>query len=401
MIVERGCSSMANIFDYLDWRGDISFQEDPFNEVDNLVLSWMAYVHLDGILPSGVCNVSVTIGEAAERFFQIYDLEEKLKEYSLTRTSALLFHKLKDCPRFSDMRILNYVNHISVELQQQFSAMTIEIDKDLLYIAYRGTDDTIVGWREDFNMSFLPSVPSQIEAVEYLNTSVRDRAERLILGGHSKGGNLALYAAMHCESTIKDKIIRVFNNDGPGFLSDVLQSKEYQEILPRVTTIVPESSIIGMLLGHEEEYEIVRSSQRGIMQHDAGTWEVERNGFVYLDSLSNSSKFLNKSFKEWVYHLDEEHRKMFVDGLFQMLEAAGAKTTGELYTLGFKNVSGALKVFNGMDMEMKQNLLLIARRLFDIMNHNLKAERRKAISSIIEIKENREVKESKEYIQEK
>lgn len=375
---------MANIFDYLDWRGDISFKEDPFNEVDNLVLSWMAYVHLDGILPSGVCNVSVTVGEAVKRFFEIYDLEEKLKEYSLTKTSALLFHKMVDCPRFSNLRILNYVNHISVELQQQFSAMTIEIGEDLLYVAYRGTDDTIVGWREDFNMSFLPCVPSQLEAVEYLNASVRGRKERLIIGGHSKGGNLAVYAAMHCEPQIRSKIIRVFNNDGPGFLSEILQSDEYQEMLPRITTIVPESSIIGMLLGHEEEYEIVRSSQRGIMQHDAGTWEVERNGFVYLDSLSNSSKFFDKSIKEWVYQMDEEQRKLFVDGLFQMLEASGAKTTGELYTLGFKNVTGAVKAFTGMDTDMKQKMLLIGRYLFNIIKQNLRTERKKVITAWIE-----------------
>ena len=382
--MERGCLSMANIFDYLDWRGDISFKEDPFNEVDNLVLSWMAYVHLDGILPSGVCNVSVTIGEAAKRFFEIYNLEEKLKEYSLTKTSALLFHKMMDCPRFANMRILNYVNHISVELQQQFSAMTIEIGEGLLYVAFRGTDDTIVGWREDFNMSFLPNVPSQLEAVEYLNASVRNRSERLIIGGHSKGGNLAVYAAIHCEPQIKSKIIRVFNNDGPGFLSEVLQSDAYQEMLPRITTIVPESSIVGMLLGHEEEYEIVRSSQRGIMQHDAGTWEVERNGFVYLDSVSHSSKFFDRAIKEWVYQMDEEHRKLFVDGLFQMLEASGAKTTGELYTLGFKNVTGAVKVFNDMDTDMKQKMLLIGRYLFDIMKQNLRTERKKAITAWIE-----------------
>lgn len=375
---------MANILDYLAWRGDISFKEDPFNEVDNLVLSWLAYVHLDGILPTGVCNVSVTIAEAAKRFFEIYDLEEKLKEYSLTRTSALLFHKMMDCPRFANMRILNYVNHISVELQQQFSAMTIEIGEGLLYVAFRGTDDTIVGWREDFNMSFLPSVPSQLEAVEYLNASVRDRSERLVLGGHSKGGNLAVYAAIHCDPQIKSKILRVFNNDGPGFLSEVLQSDEYQEMLPRITTIVPESSIIGMLLGHEEEYEIVRSSQRGIMQHDAGTWEVERNGFVYLDSLSNSSKFFDKSIKEWVYQMDEEQRKLFVDGLFQMLEASGAKTTGELYTLGFKNVTGAVKAFTGMDTDMKQKMLLIGRYLFNIIKQNLRTERKKVITAWIE-----------------
>ncbi len=363
---------MANIFDYLTWRGDISLKEDPFNEVDSLVLAWLSYVNLDDIMPGGICNQTMTIEEAGRIFFEHNDLEERLKGFSLTKTSALLFHELIHCPRFSRMKIMNYVNHISEELQQQFSAMTIEVDKDTLYVAFRGTDDTIVGWREDFNMSFLPIVPSQTEAAAYLAESVKNRPEKLILGGHSKGGNLAVYAAIHAPQEIKDRIIQVYNNDGPGFLHNVLDSEEYKEMLPRIKTIVPESSIVGMLLGHEEEYEIVKSTQKGIMQHDAGSWEIIRNEFVYLDSLSNSSKFLNHSFKKWVSGLDEEQRKVFVDGLFQMLEAAGAKTTGELYASGWKSVSSAIKAFSGMDLEMKQKLMLITKSLFDIINQNMK-----------------------------
>ena len=145
---------MANILDYLEWRGDISLSEDPFNAVDNLVLSWMAYVNLDEIMPNGIYNQAITIEEAIKRFFAKYNLEEKLKEASLTRTSALLFARLADCPRFGQMKIINYVNHISEELQKQFSAMTIEIDEDTRYIAFRGTDDTIVGWRADGQCAF-------------------------------------------------------------------------------------------------------------------------------------------------------------------------------------------------------------------------------------------------------
>lgn len=363
---------MANIFDYLTWRGDISLKEDAFNEVDSLVLSWLSYVKLDKVMPVGICNQAITIEEAGRVFFEQNNLQERLKGFSLTKTSALLFYRLMNCPRFSQMKIVNYVNHISEELQQQFSAMTIEVDENTLFIAFRGTDDTIVGWREDFNMSFLPIVPSQTEAAGYLTEIAKNRTEKLIIGGHSKGGNLAVYAAIHAPREIKENIIQVYNHDGPGFLRNVLESEEYKEMLPKIKTIVPESSIIGMLLGHEEEYEIVKSTQKGIMQHDAGSWEIVRNEFVYLDSLSNSSKFLNHSLKEWVYGLNEEQRKIFVDGLFQMLEAAGAKTTGELYSAGWKSISGAVKAFGGMDLEMKQNLMLITKSLFEIMSQNMK-----------------------------
>lgn len=374
---------MANIFDYLDWRGDISFTEDPFNVVDNLILSWMAYVGLDEVMPCGICNEPITIKDASARFFQLYDLEEKLKGVCLTRTSVLLFSKLAECQRFQNMRILNYVNHISEELQKQFSAMTIEIDKNTLYIAFRGTDDTIVGWREDFNMSFQPVVPSQIEAANYLEETVKGRSEKLIVGGHSKGGNLAVYASMKASKDVKNRIIRVYNNDGPGFQKYILESSEYQEIIPKVKTIVPESSIIGMLLGHEEEYEIVHSSQRGIMQHDAGTWEVMRNSFVYLDSVSNASKFLDNTIKEWIATLDTNQRKEFVDRLFEILESQGAKTTNELSAMGLKNLVGAIKVIGNMDPVVKRNLSIVVKSLFSIINQNLKTSFRKELNNNI------------------
>lgn len=380
---ESGGQNMANIFDYLDWRGDISFTEDPFNVVDNLILSWMAYVGLDEVMPCGICNEPITIKDASARFFQLYDLEEKLKGVCLTRTSVLLFSKLAECSRFQNMRILNYVNHISEELQKQFSAMTIEIDKNTLYIAFRGTDDTIVGWREDFNMSFQPVVPSQIEAANYLEETVKGRSEKLIVGGHSKGGNLAVYASMKASKDVKNRIIRVYNNDGPGFQKYILESSEYQEIIPKVKTIVPESSIIGMLLGHEEEYEIVHSSQRGIMQHDAGTWEVMRNSFVYLDSVSNASKFLDNTIKEWIATLDTNQRKEFVDRLFEILESQGAKTTNELSAMGLKNLVGAIKVIGNMDPVVKRNLSIVVKSLFSIINQNLKTSFRKELNNNI------------------
>lgn len=368
---------MANLLDYLEWRGDISLEADPFNAVDNLVLSWMAYVNLDEIMPTGICNQPITVKEAIQKFFTIYNLEDKLKEASLTKTSALLFSKLGDCSRFYNMRITNYVNNVSEELQKQFSAMTIEIDENTRYIAFRGTDDTIVGWREDFNMGLMTCVPSQLDAVRYLEEAVEEGSQKLILGGHSKGGNLAVYAAIKCRPDIKRRIVQVYNNDGPGFQREILESREYQEMLPRIKTIVPESSIVGMLLGHEEEYEIVQSSQKGIMQHDAGTWEVRRNSFVYLDSVSNASKFLDRSLKEWVESLDEEHRKTFVDSLFTILDASGAKTTVELNAMGLKSLNSALKAIGNMDQEVKHKLRLIIKSLFMIINQNRKSAIRK------------------------
>lgn len=365
---------MANIIDYLEWRGDVSLREDPFNAVDNLVLSWMAYVNLDEIMPKEFGAASITIKEVVDLFFEKYDLEEKLNEKSLTRTSALLFYKMGKCPRFANMRISNYVNYISEELQQQFSAMTIEIDEKTMYIAYRGTDDTIVGWKEDFNMSFLPFVPSQESAVKYLEATMKSRnwRKKIIVGGHSKGGNLAVYAAIKCNKSIRRKIVQVYNNDGPGFLEDTLQTPEYQEMLSRIRTIVPESSVVGMLLGHEEEYDVVVSSQKGLLQHDAATWEVLRNDFVYLESVSDTSKRLDKALKKWLSAQNEEQRRMFVEQIFALLEATGAKTTFEIGAMGIKNANQVFRAMANMDPEVIQKLREFWRALFTIANENRK-----------------------------
>ncbi len=370
---------MANIIDYLDWRGDVSLREDPFNAVDNLVLSWMAYVNLDEIMPKEFGAESMTIKEAVSRFFTKYDLEEKLSEKSLTRTSALLFYKMGDCPRFANMRISNYVNYISEELEQQFSAMTIEIDEKTMYIAYRGTDDTIVGWKEDFNMSFLPFVPSQAAAVEYLEATMKSRnwRKRIIVGGHSKGGNLAVYASIKCSKAIRRKIIQIYNNDGPGFLEETMQFAEYQEMLPKIRTIVPESSVVGMLLGHEEEYDVVVSSQKGILQHDAATWEVQRNDFIYLESVSDTSMRLDKALKKWLSVQNEEQRRLFVEQIFALLEATGAKTTLELGAMGLKNANQVIRAMANMDPEVRQKLREFVRALIEITSDERKALRSK------------------------
>lgn len=365
---------MGNIFDYLDWRGDISFANDPFNEIDNLIFSWASYVDLDEIMPSGICDVNVTISEAAIRFFEKYDLQEKLKAHTFSKTSALLFDKMAKCKRFSDVKIINYVNKYSEDSPKQFSCMTFQLASDLIYVAFRGTDDTVVGWREDFNLSFLPFIPSQREAVNYLNQSLAEYKGKIILGGHSKGGNLAVYSGVYCDAELRKNIIAIYNNDGPGFLANVLESQEYKEMLPYIKTIVPESSVVGMLLGHDEEYQIVRSSQRGIFQHDAGTWELIGNHFLYLDTTSSASKFMDHTIRECIESLSEEERMIVIDALFTVVGSTGAKNVGEIYDLGIKNFSTVVKTFSNMSLRTKQVLISVIKSSLDIMSTNLKTK---------------------------
>lgn len=354
---------MADMMDYLDWRGDLTFENSPFNEVDNLILSQLAYVNFDGIVPGITYDETVTLTDACTLFFKMHSEKEVLNNKSFIRLAPMVMKKMAETKRFKDIRLCKYVNNIDYVLEKQFSALHILLDTKTLYVAFRGTDDTLIGWKEDFNMSFMTAVPAQLEAVTYLNHTVLSAPYDLIIGGHSKGGNLAIYASVNCESTIKERIITVYNNDGPGFNEAMIASLNYQEMLPKIRTIVPQSSIVGMLLEHEEEYTIVKSKQTGIMQHDAMSWEILGTHFVYTDTVSKGSKILDTTLKSWLNNLDEVQRAEFVDAFFSLLDATGAKTLPDLTVSTIGHINQMIKTFNALDDTTKEMLTKVIKAL--------------------------------------
>mgnify|MGYP000780721467 FL=1 len=254
---------MANIFDYIDWRGDLDLTQDPFNEVDSLILSTVSYIDFE-LIETDLKTEKATIREAGEQFNRLH-ADEKIKAGRLVPDSIFrLLDVMSRTPRFRDMILSDYVNQIDEEEEKQFSAITINLGDGSYYIAYRGTDDTIVGWKEDFNMSFKAPVPSQLQALDYLEMIAKKKRGKFRIGGHSKGGNIAVYAAAFTGSEIQKRIMQVHNFDGPGFTKDIIDQMSQGEISERIRTIVPQSSVIGMLLEHEESYEVVASTQLGI-----------------------------------------------------------------------------------------------------------------------------------------
>lgn len=356
---------MGSMLDYLDWRGDLSFAQSPFNEVDNLILSQLAYVNFEGIVPPKESNESISIREAAELYFNMYEEATIMNFGFLIRISVPLLKSLGECNRFANARLSKYVNIIDPDEQKQFSAIHIKLSDGTIYIAYRGTDNTIVGWKENFNMSFMMPVPAQLEAVRYLNETIGETNIRLRVGGHSKGGNLAIFSSIMCQSSIKEKIIEVYNNDGPGFDRKMTQSKEYKEMLSRIKTIVPESSVVGMLLEHEEDYHVVKSSKSGFMQHDAMTWEVLGKRFVHVGHITKESKLLDATLKAWVNKMDKEQREQFVDAIAYVFHAANIESLDDLSQSKWKKASEMLIVINHMAPEHKEILTKTLKLLFD------------------------------------
>lgn len=326
---------MSNFMDYLDWRGDLSFMQAPFCEVDNLILSYLSYVKLSGIAPA-YGEASITLEEMSEQFFQKNTKEDLDRDRSFVRMAPYLMQKMAKSRRFREARIQNLENQIDEVLELQFCALEILLEDGTSFISYQGTDDSIVGWKEDFQLSN-GVVPAEKEAVDYLNRIGGIQSRPIRIGGHSKGGNLAIYAAAGCDAQVKDKIIEIYNNDGPGFTSEFLESEGLQAIKPKIRRYIPESSIIGMLLEHTVEPIMIKSSQKGPLQHDGFSWEVLGSTFPRCQELSKTGKIFDETLRSWIYQLNPTDREAFIEDFFSVLEAPGAKTLTELQEGGLKS----------------------------------------------------------------
>lgn len=358
---------MANILDYLVWRGDLEFNQSNFNEVDNLILARFSYFPFDNIIKQ---DETITIQQAWERFDDL-GLDEK---DMLQKEDFEMFSLLANTNRFSNLKITEFINKIDIEEEKQFSAITILIPDDTIYISFRGTDDTLVGWKEDLNMCFRDNVPSQFEAVKYTENIANKFEKSIRIGGHSKGGNLAVYAASFCDYKIKNRIISVYNNDGPGFHESIINNFEYKKIIPKVHTYVPQTSIFGRMLYHKEEYTVVKSTQMGVMQHDVYTWQVQANEFIYEKEVDKQSYFIDTTLKRWLEEVSKEQREKFINNIFEILEATEAKTVTQIRGNWMKNAKIIISTYKNMSEEEKKMMSKVIDELFIIIKDNIKGK---------------------------
>lgn len=356
---------MANVCDYVRWRGDLTLEQSEFNEIDNLILARFSYFPFDKIIRE---NEIATIKELSRRFSN----QDVTKLPILWKDDVELFPLMGNSKRFGGMLATKYINKIDAEQEKQFSAITVLMPDDTIYVSYRGTDNTIVGWKEDFNMSFKSHIASQISAKQYLEEIAKEYpSSKIIIGGHSKGGNIAVYAATFASKEVKDRIINVYNNDGPGFCEDVIETPEYQEILSRVHTYIPQSSIIGRLMNHKEKYTIVESVQKGIMQHDLYSWQVLGKEFVTLKKLTNESEFIDKTIKDWLENVEPEKREQVIDAVFEILNTTEAQTMKELKANWFANAKTILGTYKNIDSDTKEMVWQTVNELLKVAKNNI------------------------------
>ena len=314
---------MKNIIDYVKKYGEKTFSELPFTEVDSLVLSQLSYLKFDKVIPydTDICLKDLKKSPKLDTLFAYKPYEKNNRQ---------LFSLAAKSPRFSELLIRDYVNITEKEREIQFSAMVFKLSEDLAYMAFRGTDDSIIGWHEDFNMAYKSPVPAQLYSVSYLNNFASKSSEALYIGGHSKGGNLAIYSCAKCLSEYQPRIRRIYSHDGPGFKAGIITQQEMSVIEKKIRKSVPQSSIVGMLMQTQGEYDVVDCRSLGIAQHNPYNWKISGHRFKKQSNIHRHTEIQNESLNLWLGGMTEEETGVFVETLFETLEQADLNSLSQL-----------------------------------------------------------------------
>lgn len=348
---------MANILDYISWRGDLSFSASPFNDIDALVLCQISYIDFDGLLPAEDFSASTTLSDLCDLFKNSPDLERRSDlGVLINKKSVDLLFAAASSVRFGNLKVTGYSSIIEPAIEEQFSAMTFLLPEKMNFVAYRGTDDTIVGWKEDFNLAIMDEVPAQSDAVRYLETAAASLKGSFIVGGHSKGGNLAVYAGAVASASVKKRVSVIYNLDGPGFSEKTLSSDNFYEAIPKIRSYYPHFSIVGMLFGHAGEYSVVESDETGIMQHDPFSWHLNGTTYTTLEGFDSGSVFFHETFNAWISNISDEQRSKFIEALFTLIQATDARTNSEIEKNLLRNSVKIIKAVGSLDGEMRKAL---------------------------------------------
>ena len=352
---------MKNMLDYIKEFGHVSFEERAFSEIDALVLTELEYLPLEKVVPSD---------ENGENFVTVKEIAEYMQEHKqelfdenpmmITQERHEVSQVIADAPRFQSLKFFGVVSVWDKDTTKQFAAVTVEVEPSVRLVIFRGTDDTLIGWKEDFLMTYSPLVAAQTDAKEYLAKQASLWGGDLMVSGHSKGGNLAIYAAATQEEDVQLRIVDIFCFDSPGLYRSVLETKGYQNIVPLAMRYIPQDSLVGLMLESEVPYVIVKSNATGAMQHSAMTWEIEDGQFIKMEKLTKNSQLNDQTFKKWTESVSDEELELFWNVFFELLFSVGIDTVNDLYGQFMHYVQEFLKAAGDMDEEKRELLTRIA-----------------------------------------
>ena len=353
---------MSTIFDYLKEVTYDSIYDRPFKELDVLALTELTYLPFGHIVPQGdTTGIPVRLSDAME-------LIDRTTDFIVSNQHLQLVDELATSKRFKNIKLLNYVDEYDPDVQKQFAAMTYRLSLDVYLVVFRGTDDTLIGWKEDFHMTYMDHVPAQKRAASYLQNVMKEFPKgRFLVAGHSKGGNLATYACTYLPDSLFERVDAIYSYDAPGLNKAIIETEGYQRTSPNIRRFVPQGSIVGMMLEVPEPTTIVKSSALGsFAQHDAFTWEIKDYSFVTVSETSPDSQQTDLTLKQWVRETSAEERKKFFDTFFGIFLDAGITSINDLTDL--KQLAKAKEILqNAQDLDPTEREMLerLAKQLID------------------------------------
>lgn len=360
---------MTNLMDYMDWRGDITLEQDGFNVIDALIMSQLSYVDFENVgLDAGS---PVCIKDAVAGCLKQYENPDEMLDSQELNEGQKTFIRMRKCDRYRNLELVFYSQKFSEEKAMQFGAVTILLGNGDIVVAFRGTDGTITGWEEDFNLCYMMPVASQVEADEYLDSVMKTLAGKVYICGHSKGGNLAIYSTFHRSDEQIMRIEKVYSFDGPGFMKEVVAGAEYKRIIPKIESYLPQSSIVGMIMYSGEDYNIVHSEAHGLMQHFVLSWNVIGKEFVPDEQLKDVSIVFNSACRKWIDGISPKERRLFTHIVFKILKAPNADSFSEYSSNLIRTANSIIKSYGSLDKTTRQMIKKIVAQMIKMSRESL------------------------------
>lgn len=365
-----------NVISYLEWRGDISISRLPLCEADYAVIGCCSYFPFDGVVPEDFDSAPISLWNAVNRVKELESLEGDGRSFHY-KLDTDMTSQLLVSPRFTSLGLIGYRNKIDEEKEEQFSAVTMQLPNNQTVVVFRGTDRTLTGWKEDFNMMYMENVPSQKDALLYLEESAAHSHGDIYVCGHSKGGNLAVYASAYCSDAVKARIKDIVNLDGPGFTKERIESSEFISIKDRMHTFVPQQSIVGMLFEHREKHSVVHSSYLAFWQHSLYSWEIRRGDFIRETDVKALSRNFDATMKNWLLSMDKEKSEKLIEGFWSVVESSGVDSTEDLLSL--RSTTNMMRKMGKIDSEtrdvMRETIRLFIKAIKKMQSDNREQRR--------------------------
>lgn len=345
---------MAHLIDYLEKVENLTFDQEPLNILDKVCINEIGYLTYEKWLTASDLKKPINLHDFAEG-------KELNPDYSfmVTKERVELAEAMVRSRRFASLSLSNYRSVLDKEVEKQFAAMIFSLPElDYHQLVFRGTDDSVIGWKEDFQLTYSREIPAHRSAMTFLEDHLPNLSGRITVSGHSKGGNLALYSAVQSSTALREQIAELLLLDSPGLMKSLLEKPSYQELKAKMTVIRPQDSVVGVMLYWDRPAQLVAAEGIGFAQHNALTWEVDlvANDFVYEDQPTELSQRLEETFQEWIETLPNQELKQVCDLVFDTILDSGIESLDDIGIQALPQIGQMLQEFGNLSDKQKKVL---------------------------------------------